>query len=109
MVTGAPPFYSQDVDLMYKNISENKLMFPEIFSEELKDLLRKMLDKNPKQRIGIGNDKLIDTKDYVLGKVNSDDKKLIDDVYLECSKGLDAWFDNDFSKVMSLFNKKNNS
>ena len=57
MVTGAPPFYSQDVDLMYKNISENKLMFPEIFSEELKDLLRKMLDKNPKQRIGIGNDK----------------------------------------------------
>ena len=60
-------------------------------------------------KIGIGNDKLIDTKDYVLGKVNSDDKKLIDDVYLECSKGLDAWFDNDFSKVMSLFNKKNNS
>ena len=63
MVTGAPPFYSQDVDLMYKNISENKLMFPEIFSEELKDLLRKMLDKNPKQRIGIGNDKQ-DLKDH---------------------------------------------
>ena len=57
MVTGAPPFYSQDVDLMYKNISENNLMFPEIFSEELKDLLRKMLDKDPKKRIGIGNDK----------------------------------------------------
>ena len=57
MVTGAPPFYSQDVDLMYKNISENNLIFPEIFSEELKDLLRKMLDKDPKKRIGIGNDK----------------------------------------------------
>ena len=57
MVTGAPPFYSQDVDLMYKNISENNLIFPEIFSKELKDLLRKMLDKDPKKRIGIGNDK----------------------------------------------------
>ena len=41
---------------MYKNISENKLMFPEVVSDELKDLLRKMLDKNPKKRIGIGND-----------------------------------------------------
>ena len=60
-------------------------------------------------KIGIGNDKLIDTKDYVLGKINSEDKKLIEDVYLECSKGLDSWFENDFSKVMSLFNKKNNS
>ena len=57
MVTGSPPFYSQDVDLMYKNISENNLMFPEVVSDELKDLLRKMLDKNPKKRIGIGNDK----------------------------------------------------
>ena len=32
-------------------------MFPEFFSEELKDLLRRMLDKNPKKRIGIENDK----------------------------------------------------
>ena len=32
-------------------------MFPEVVSDELKDLLRKMLDKNPKKRIGIGNDK----------------------------------------------------
>ena len=57
MVTGSPPFYSEDTDLMYRNISENNLMFPEIFSDELKDLLRKMLDKDPKKRIGIGNDK----------------------------------------------------
>ena len=57
MVTGSPPFYNEDADLMYRNISENNLMFPEIFSDELKDLLRKMLDKDPKKRIGIGNDK----------------------------------------------------
>ena len=57
MVTGSPPFYNEDADLMYRKISENNLMFPEIFSDELKDLLRKMLDKDPKKRIGIGNDK----------------------------------------------------
>ena len=57
LISGAPPFFSQDEDLMYKNISENRLMFPEFFSEELKDLLRRMLDKNPKKRIGIENDK----------------------------------------------------
>ena len=57
MISGAPPFYNDDRDLMYRNISENKLIFPEFFSEELKDLLKKMLDKDPKKRIGIGNDK----------------------------------------------------
>ncbi len=57
LISGAPPFFSQDENLMYKNISENRLMFPEFFSDELKDLLRKMLDKNPKKRIGIENDK----------------------------------------------------
>ena len=57
LISGSPPFYSPDENLMYKNISENKLMFPEFFSEELKDLLKKMLDKDPKNRIGIQNDK----------------------------------------------------
>ena len=57
LISGAPPFFSQDENLMYKNISENRLMFPEFFSEELKDLLRRMLDKNPQNRIGISNDK----------------------------------------------------
>ena len=53
MVTGAPPFYNQDTDLMYKNISENNLMFPEFFNEELKDVLKQMLNKDPKKRIRI--------------------------------------------------------
>ena len=57
LISGTPPFFSQDENLMYKNISENKLLFPEYFSEELKDLLKKMLNKNPKERIGIENDK----------------------------------------------------
>lgn len=57
MVTGNPPFFTQDQDLMYQNIIENKLVFHEYFSEEFKDLLSKLLDKDPKKRIGINNDK----------------------------------------------------
>ena len=57
MVTGNPPFFTQDQDLMYQNIVENKLVFHEYFSEEFKDLLSKLLDKDPKKRIGINNDK----------------------------------------------------
>ena len=55
MVTQSPPFFNQDTDLMYKNISENNLMFPEFISDELKDLLKKMMEKDPKKRIGIND------------------------------------------------------
>ena len=73
LISGAPPFFNQDENLMYKNISENRLMFPEFFSEELKDLLRKMLDKDPKKRIGIENDKS-DIKNHEFFKdINWDD------------------------------------
>ena len=57
LISGNPPFYTQDQDLMLQNISENKLEFQEFFSEEIKDLLKKMLHKDPKKRIGINNDK----------------------------------------------------
>ena len=57
MVTGNPPFFTQDQDLMYQNIIENKIVFHEYFSEEFKYLLTKLLDKDPKKRIGINNDK----------------------------------------------------
>jgi serine/threonine protein kinase len=53
MLNGSTPFYDEDNNLMYKNISENILMFPEFFSDEVKDLLEKMMEKDPKKRIKI--------------------------------------------------------
>ena len=53
MLIGSTPFYDEDYNLMYKNISENRIMFPEFFSDEVKDLLEKMLEKDPKKRIKI--------------------------------------------------------
>mgnify|MGYP004445108383 CR=1 FL=1 len=53
LISGNPPFYAQDINEMYQNITENKLMFQQFCSDELKDLLTKMLNKNPKNRITI--------------------------------------------------------
>ena len=57
LISGNPPFFMQNQSEMFKNIIEKKLEFQEFFSEEIKDLLNKMLDKDPKKRIGINNDK----------------------------------------------------
>ena len=55
MISGTPPFYAHDLSTMYNNISKNKLMLHDIFSDELKDLLKLLLNKDPKNRIGVGS------------------------------------------------------
>jgi serine/threonine protein kinase len=52
MVSGSTPFYGDDLITLYNNIAKKKLLFPEFFSETIKDLLKKLLEKNPKKRIG---------------------------------------------------------
>ena len=40
MITGAPPFYNDDIPKLYKNIQEAKLSFPDMkISEEACDLM----------------------------------------------------------------------
>ena len=55
-------------------------------------------------RIGIGNNKLIDTADYVLGRFNEDDLKIIDEAYIKAKDALVYSLDHDFEDVMSKFN-----
>ena len=56
MVSGSTPFYGDDLITLYNNIAKKKLLFPEFFSETIKDLLKKLLEKNPKKRIGIAGE-----------------------------------------------------
>eukprot|EP00007_Cunea_sp_BSH-02190019_P008008 CAMPEP_0174229438 /NCGR_PEP_ID=MMETSP0417-20130205/416_1 /TAXON_ID=242541 /ORGANISM="Mayorella sp, Strain BSH-02190019" /LENGTH=459 /DNA_ID=CAMNT_0015306985 /DNA_START=130 /DNA_END=1509 /DNA_ORIENTATION=+ len=56
MLTGLPPFYSQDVQEMYSKIMTAKLQLPENASPEAQDLLSKLLIRDPEKR-------LIDPKD----------------------------------------------
>ncbi len=55
-------------------------------------------------RIGISNDKRIDTKDYVLGRFSKEDEKILDEVLDKGAEALIYAFDHDFDVVMSKFN-----
>ncbi|MCR4855403.1 MAG: aminoacyl-tRNA hydrolase [Erysipelotrichaceae bacterium] len=55
-------------------------------------------------RIGISNDKNIDTKDYVLGRFSKEDEKILSEVLDKGSDALIYAFDHDFDVVMSKFN-----
>ena len=55
MICGTPPFFSNNIKILYKNISQSKLMLHDYFSDELKDLLSQLLCKDPNKRIGVNN------------------------------------------------------
>jgi serine/threonine protein kinase len=89
MTTGLPPFYSENVNLMYKKILHNELLFPPGFSEKAQTLVRgvsfptlmilvlyfsvrnyimftplhpQLLDRDPKKRLGGGPNDAEDIK-----------------------------------------------
>ena len=57
-------------------------------------------------KIGISNNKQIDTKDYVLGKLNSYEKETINTVMDECVILLDDYFKMSFNDLMNKYNGK---
>ncbi|KAJ3156833.1 hypothetical protein HDU86_003599 [Geranomyces michiganensis] len=54
MTTGLPPFYSENTNLMYKQILHNQLLFPPGFSECAQLLVRGLLERDPRARLGGG-------------------------------------------------------
>lgn len=60
MIFGIPCFYSQNIKKMYKNILTKRPKFPSYapISEECKDFLKKLLKKNPVNRLGTTADSL---------------------------------------------------
>lgn len=54
MLTGLPPFYNENTNEMYRKILAEPLHFPgpEIVPPAAKDLLIKLLDRDPEQRLG---------------------------------------------------------
>ena len=53
MICGTPPFFSNNIKTLYKNITQSKLVFPEYFSDELRNLLKQLLCRDPLKRIGV--------------------------------------------------------
>lgn len=57
-------------------------------------------------KIGISNNKNIDTKDYVLGKFTESDLKTYTEIFKVTDLIIDEFLFNDFDKVMSKYNHK---
>lgn len=53
MLTGLPPFYSEDVQHMYTKIMTAELEIPDSMSWEAGDLLFKLLDRDPDSRLQV--------------------------------------------------------
>ncbi|KAJ3023495.1 UNVERIFIED_CONTAM: hypothetical protein HDU68_008594 [Siphonaria sp. JEL0065] len=52
MITGLPPFYDENQNEMYKRIVGDELVFPDELGDCVKDLLTKMLNRDPNARLG---------------------------------------------------------
>ncbi|EFJ12366.1 hypothetical protein SELMODRAFT_124220, partial [Selaginella moellendorffii] len=54
MLCGLPPFYHKNVNIMYDRILNAKLTFPAFLTPVARDLLSKLLVRNPETRLGAG-------------------------------------------------------
>ena len=55
MISGLPPFYSRNRDTMFDKIMKADISFPPFMSAEAKDVLTKLLERDPKERLGSGD------------------------------------------------------
>lgn len=58
-------------------------------------------------KIGISNNKEIDTKDYVLGRINNDDKDVFNSISKNVNNIIEDFICDDFSLLMNKYNHKN--
>jgi PTH1 family peptidyl-tRNA hydrolase len=73
----------------------------------IKDIEQKLGSNSFKRlKIGISNNKLIDTKDYVLGKFNKEEKEILEKSYKKCLNIIDDFFKMNFNLLMGKYNKR---
>ncbi len=59
-----------------------------------------------RMKIGISNNKQMDTKDYVLGKFSQEEKEKINEIIHLCPKIFDDFLTMTYDNVMNQYNKK---
>lgn len=73
----------------------------------IKDIERNLGSKKyARLKIGIANDKNIDTKDYVLGKFNNDELKVLESDFKKLVYVVDDFCDISLDRLMSKYNNK---
>jgi len=81
MLTGLPPFYSQNINIMYQKILNGELRFPSYVSSEAQSLLEGLLTREVDKRLGSGPDGSNEVKRHgFFGEIDWDrlEKKEID-------------------------------
>ena len=62
LLAGIPPFYNKDTNVMFSNIMNMEILWPDLkennfqFSKEATDVIQKLLNRDPSQRLGSKND-----------------------------------------------------
>lgn len=59
-------------------------------------------------KIGISNNKSVDTKDYVLGRFNKEEKEILDNIYLKLENIINDFVLFDKDKLKQKYNSMNN-
>jgi serum/glucocorticoid-regulated kinase 2 len=50
MLVGIPPYYNDNIKILYQNIEKGKLKIPKYLSNDAKKCLQRMLNRNPAKR-----------------------------------------------------------
>lgn len=58
-------------------------------------------------KVGISNNKELDTKDYVLGKISKEDSKIFDELNETLVMVIDDYFNLSFKELTNKYNRKN--
>ncbi|EGR34797.1 protein kinase domain protein [Ichthyophthirius multifiliis] len=56
MLTGSPPFYSNDKKQMFNKLTSMEIQFPPHISKDAQNLISRLLVAEPTERLGYGND-----------------------------------------------------
>lgn len=64
MLAGFPPFYHENHMKLYDNIVHAEVRFPSAFDSVAKDLVIKLLEKNPAKRLGVQAGGIADIKNH---------------------------------------------
>ena len=75
-----------------------------VIQDDLDQELGKIKLKQNSSSGGHNGIKNIDTKDYVLGKLNSDDRKVLDEAIKTSVNIIDDYFNMNFDKLMNKYN-----
>jgi serine/threonine protein kinase len=65
MLTGLPPFYNENLHVMYEKIVRAKLTFPSYLSSKSVSFLSALLERDPKKRLGGGESDAEEVKKHI--------------------------------------------